>query len=282
VMKLMKVTLPSTIVIKEEIDESCGRVLIDPVQMHQVLINLCTNASHSMGGGHGDLYVRLAPAKKITDGRAWLELSVEDTGWGIEKDHLERIFDPYFSTKEKTRGTGMGLAMVHGIVTSQGGDIQVESELGKGSIFRIYLPIADATTPVEQVAEIGDIRGGSGRILLVDDEAQVVEVTGEILKSLGYEVIGRTSAAEILELFSREPENYDLLMTDLTMPGLTGLELSERVKEIRADIPIILCTGFSETMSEEKAVSLGIKGFLWKPIVMKDLANKIREVLDKN
>jgi len=279
VMKLMKVTLPSTIVIKEEIDESCGRVLIDPVQMHQVLINLCTNASHSMGGGHGDLYVRLAPAKKMTDGRAWLELSVEDTGRGIEKDHLERIFDPYFSTKEKTRGTGMGLAMVHGIVTSQGGDIQVESELGKGSIFRIYFPIADATTPVEQVAEIGDIRGGSGRILLVDDEAQVVKVTGEILKNLGYEVIGRTSAAEILELFSREPENYDLLMTDLTMPGLTGLELSERVKEIRADIPIILFTGYSDQVPQSAAKDAGIDEYCMKPISMRVLSNVVGKFL---
>jgi two-component system cell cycle sensor histidine kinase/response regulator CckA len=279
VMKLMRVTLPSTIVITEEVDESCGRVLIDPVQMHQVLINLCTNASHSMGGKHGKLLVRLAKAERGKDGREWVELSVEDSGRGIEKDHLERIFEPYFSTKEKTSGTGMGLAMVHGIVNSQGGDIKVESEVGKGSIFRIYLPIADASTPIEQVAEIGDIRGGSGRILLVDDEAQVVQVTGEILKNLGYEVVGKTSSTEILEVFSCDPEAFDLLMTDLTMPGMTGLELSERVKAIRADIPIILFTGYSDQVSKSAAKEAGIDEYCMKPISMRALSNVVGKFL---
>ncbi len=230
VMKLMRVTLPSTIVINEKINEQCGRVLIDPVQIHQVLINLCTNAAHAMHGRHGVLTVRLDKVSSTGDGRDWLELSVADTGGGIEKEILDRIFEPYFSTKEKTSGTGMGLAMVHGIIIRQGGNIDVESEIGKGSIFRVHLPVAQRETAIEQLVSFGDLQGGSGCILLVDDEEQVVQVTGEILQSLGYEVVGRSSPQDALELFFSSPDQFDLVLTDLTMPGLTGLELSERVK----------------------------------------------------
>ena len=232
VMKLMRVTLPSTIVITEKVNERCGRVLIDPVQIHQVLINLCTNAAHAMVGRHGVLTVKLDKTSLALDGREWLELSVADTGDGIEEELLDRIFEPYFSTKEKTSGTGMGLAMVHGIISRQGGKIEVESEIGKGSVFRVYLPIAQRETGIEQVVSLGDLQGGCGRILLVDDEEQVVQVTGEILQSLGYEVVGKTSPREALQLFSSSPQEFDLVLTDLTMPGLTGLELSQQVKGI--------------------------------------------------
>ena len=272
VMKLMRVTLPSTIVITEEVNERCGRVLIDPVQIHQVLINLCTNAAHAMVGKHGVLAVKLDKVSPKVGNQEWLELSVADTGEGIEKELLDRIFEPYFSTKEKTSGTGMGLAMVHGIISRQGGYIEVESELGKGSIFRVRLPIAQLESGIEQVVSLGDLQGGSGRILLVDDEEQVVQVTGEILQSLGYEIVGKTSPLEALQLFSSAPHEFDMIITDLTMPGLTGLELSEQVKVLRPDIPIILFTGYSDQVSKDAAVVAGIKEYCMKPISMRELS----------
>jgi signal transduction histidine kinase/CheY-like chemotaxis protein len=280
VMKLMRVTLPSTIVINEEVNEQCGRVLIDPVQIHQVLINLCTNAAHAMDGGHGMLTVKL---DKVTppsvDGRDWLELTVADTGSGIEAQFLDRIFEPYFSTKEKTSGTGMGLAMVHGIVSRQGGSIKVESTVGEGSVFRVYLPIAQKDTAVEQVVSMGELQVGSGSILLVDDEEQVVQVTGEILQSLGYNVVGRTVSQDALQLFSRSPHDFDLVITDLTMPGLTGLELSEGMKRVRSDIPIILFTGYSDQVSKDAAVQAGIDEYCMKPISMRELSTVVGRFL---
>jgi CheY-like chemotaxis protein/anti-sigma regulatory factor (Ser/Thr protein kinase) len=278
-MKLMRVTLPSTIVINEKINEQCGRVLIDPVQIHQVLINLCTNAAHAMQGRHGELTVRLDTVPSAGDGKDWLELSVADTGDGIEKEILDRIFEPYFSTKEKTRGTGMGLAMVHGIIVRQGGKIDVESEHGKGSVFRVHLPLAQRETAMEQLATFGDLAGGSGCILLVDDEQQVVQVTGEILQGLGYDVVGRSSPGDALELFYSSPDQFDLVLTDLTMPGVTGLELSERVKSLRPDIPIILFTGYSDQVSKDAAVAAGISEYCLKPISMRELSTVIGRFL---
>ena len=279
VMKLMRVTLPSTIVIHEEVNERCGRVLIDPVQIHQVLINLCTNAAHAMTGRHGVLSVKLDKILPTIGSKDWLELSVADTGDGIEQDMLERIFEPYFSTKEKTSGTGMGLAMVHGIISRQGGHIEVESEIGKGSVFRVRLPIAQKETGIEHIVSLGDLQGGSGKILLVDDEEQVVQVTGEILQSLGYEIVGQTSPVQALELFSASPHDFDLIITDLTMPGLTGLELSERVKMIRPEIPVILFTGYSDQVSKDAAVAAGIKEYCMKPISMRELSHVVGRFL---
>lgn len=271
VMKLMRVTLPTTIKILEEVDENCGRVLIDPVQIHQVMINLCTNASHAMDGSHGMLTVKLKPIPSLDGGQDWVELSVADNGGGIAPEDLERIFEPYFSTKEKTRGTGMGLAMVHGIINAQGGTIEVESEVGRGSRFIIRLPVV-RNVPVAPVLDLGELKGGSGQVMLVDDEEQVVQVTGEILKNLGYDVVGKTSAKEALELFASSPEEFDLVLTDLTMPGLTGLELSTRIKSIRADIPIVLFTGYSELVSREAATAAGIDEYCMKPISMRQLS----------
>ncbi|MFT5699670.1 MAG: two-component system cell cycle sensor histidine kinase/response regulator CckA [Desulforhopalus sp.] len=277
VMKLMRVTLPSTLTIVEEVDETCGRVLIDPVQIHQVLINLCTNASHAMSGTHGTMTVKVAPAPPSVDGKDWVELSVADSGSGIEADDLERIFEPYFSTKEKTHGTGMGLAMVHGIINAQGGHIDVESEVGKGTVFKIHLPLVQNSQAA--VADLGEIKGGTGRVILIDDEDQVVQVTGEILKNLGYGVVGKTSPVEALELFSASPYDFDLVLTDLTMPGLTGLELSAKIKSIRADIPIVLFTGYSDLVSKEEATQAGIDEYCMKPISMRDLSNVLRKCL---
>jgi signal transduction histidine kinase/ActR/RegA family two-component response regulator len=282
VMRLMRVTLPSTIVIREEVNEHCGRVLIDPVQIHQVLINLCTNAAHAMTGMHGVLTVKLDKAEEETDGSDWLELTVADTGTGIEAKLLDRVFEPYFSTKEKTSGTGMGLAMVHGIVSRQGGNIKVESTVGEGSIFRVCLPVAQKESSIEQVLSLGELQSGSGRILLVDDEDQVVQVTGEILQSLGYNIVGRTSSEEALELFSSSPHDFDMVITDLTMPGLTGLELSERLKRVRPDIPIILFTGYSDQISKDAAMEAGIKEYCMKPISMRELSTVVGRFLGNN
>ena len=279
VLKLMRVTLPSTINIQQHIDENCGRVLIDSVQLHQVMINLCTNASHAMTGKHGVLSVSLKAVPPGPDGKEWLELAVSDTGRGIEEELLDRIFEPYFTTKEKTSGTGMGLAMVHGIISRQGGHINVESTVGKGTTFRIFLPVARRDSGLEQVISITDLKGGSGNILLVDDEEQVVQVTGEILQSLGYTVIGRTSPKEAMEIFAQAPDKFDLLLTDLTMPELTGLELAEHIKGIRPDLPIILCTGYSDQVSKDAAVEAGIDEYCMKPISMRELSAVVGKFL---
>lgn len=279
VMKLMRGSLPSTITIIEQVDNECGRVLIDPVQIHQVLINLCTNAAHAMAGQHGELTVKLTAMPKNDNGKSWLELSVADTGCGIEKDKLDRIFEPYYSTKEKTSGTGMGLAMVHGIISLQGGHIKVESEVGRGSVFKIYLPVAKKETAVSQVVSLGELMSGSGTILLVDDEEQVVQVTGQILKSLGYSIVGKTSPAEALRLFTESPEDFDLVLTDLTMPELTGLELSEKIKKVRQNIPIILFTGYSDQVSKDAAAEAGIDEYCMKPISMRVLSSIVGKFL---
>ena len=280
VMKLMRVTLPTTIQIRQEIDEQCGMVSVDPVQIHQILINLCTNSAHAMAGKRGTLTVKLAKAERDENGRDWLELSVADTGCGIESTMLDRIFEPYFTTKEKSRGTGMGLAMVHGIISRQGGRITVESEVGVGTVFRVFLPLSSEKTLMEQIISVKEIAKGTGRILLVDDEEQVVQVTGQMLGSLGYQVIGRTSAIEAIELFRQSSRDYDLLITDLTMPELTGVELSNRCKAIRPDLPVILFTGYSEQFSKDTAKQAGVSEYCTKPLSLRELATVVRRVLD--
>jgi CheY-like chemotaxis protein/anti-sigma regulatory factor (Ser/Thr protein kinase) len=280
-MKLMRVTLPATIQIKEEIDEHCGLVSVDPVQIHQVLINLCTNSAHAMAGRRGTMTVRLAKAGRDEDGMEWVELSVADTGCGIEAEMLDRIFEPYFTTKEKSRGTGMGLAMVHGIITRQGGRITVESQIGVGTVFRVLLPISREPTQLEQIISMTEIMQGEGRILLVDDEEQVVDVTGQMLRSLGYEVVGMTSATEALSLFSKGEREFDLLITDLTMPDLTGIELSARFRSLRPDLPVVLFTGYSEQFSRQLADQAGILDYCTKPLTLRQLASVVHRVLQQ-
>ena len=193
---------------------------------------------------------------------------------------LDRIFEPYFTTKEKTRGTGMGLAMVHGIISGQGGRITVESQVGVGTVFRIFLPISTEKTLPEQVVSIKEIAKGTGHILLVDDEEQVVQVTGQMLGSLGYQVTGRTSATEAFKLFADSSNDFDLLITDLTMPELTGVELSNRCKAIRPELPVILFTGYSEQFSKESALQAGVNEYCTKPLSLRELATVVRRVLD--
>ena len=210
----------------------------------------------------------------------YLCLKVGDTGHGMDQAIIDRIFDPYFTTKETGKGTGMGLAVVHGIVKSYGGDIRVYSEPGKGTVFHVYLPrIREATVSSETVSDEA-VPIGHARILLVDDEEMIVSLEKQMVETLGYHVTSRTSSVEALEAFREQPEKFDLVITDMTMPNMTGDRLAAELMKIRPDIPIILCTGFSEKISKERADTLGIKGFLMKPIVIKDLARKIREALD--
>jgi two-component system, cell cycle sensor histidine kinase and response regulator CckA len=247
-------------------------VSVDPVQIHQILINLCTNSAHAMSGRHGTLTVTLAKAAKDDGGKDWLCLSVADTGSGIEPQMLERIFEPYFTTKEKSRGTGMGLAMVHGIISQQGGRIEVESVIGVGTTFRVYFPVSTQKTRLDQVVSSGELIRGSGRILLVDDDAQIVQVTGELLTSLGYTVTGRTSPLEALALLRLSPNSFDLMLTDLTMPELTGVELCRKAKLVRPNLPVVLFTGYSEQLSHDEADQAGISQYCMKPVSMRELA----------
>jgi len=214
----------------------------------------------------------------LSPGR-YIHLMVADTGSGIEREVLKRIFDPYYTTKEEGKGTGLGLAVVHGIIKEHCGDIRVSSELGKGSVFHVYLPLIEIKDKEKEIAP-KPIPMGNERVLLVDDEETIVHMAKRMLEWLGYQVTARTSSIEALEAFRAQPGKFDLVITDMTMPNMSGEILSEELKKIRSDIPVILCSGFSERISKERTLELGIEGFLMKPIVMSDLAKTIREVLD--
>jgi PAS domain S-box-containing protein len=287
-LKLIRSTIPTTIEIKQDINPNCGVIKADPTQIHQIVMNLTTNALHAMEETGGELKVSLKEVElgeydiitpDMTPG-IYACLTVADTGVGIDKNLTQKIFDPFFTTKKVGKGTGMGLSVVHGIVKSMNGEIQVYSEPGKGTHFHVYLPLAEAVKKQQATNVEAPIQGGTEQILFVDDEEAILSMGKRMLERLGYQVTSRTSSIEALEAFRDSPDKFDLVITDMTMPNMSGDKLSVKLTKIRPDIPVLLCTGFSETMSEEKAASIGIKGFLLKPIVMKDLAQKIREVLD--
>ena len=208
-------------------------------------------------------------------------LSVTDTGHGIQKRLLDRIFDPYFTTKAKDKGTGLGLAVVHGIVNSYGGDISVYSEPGLGTTFRIYLPVIQSKAEIKKAESLDSSINGKERILLVDDEEPIALLEKEMLERLGYDVTTQTSSAEALERFRSDPERFDLVITDMTMPKMTGIEFSKKLLECRANIPIIICSGFSEQINESNTSELGIRGYIMKPMLMSELARKIRKILEQ-
>jgi len=289
-LKLIRSTIPTTIEIKQDISPACGVIKADPTQIHQIVMNLATNAYHAMEETGGELKVGLKQMElgtldlihpDMTPGQ-YACLTVVDTGIGMDKELTQKIFDPFFTTKAIGKGTGMGLSVVHGIVAGMGGAVRVYSEPGKGTQFYIYFPIEKSSFVKHSIQTHETIQYGTETILLVDDENAIIAMEKRMLERLGYQVISRTSSIEALEAFRDSPDKFDLVITDMAMPNLPGDKLSEELVKVRADIPILLCTGFSEIMSEEKAASLGIKGFLLKPIVMKDLSQKIREVLDEN
>lgn len=289
-LKFIRSTIPTTIEIKQDVNGDCGSVKADPTQIYQIVMNLATNAYHAMEETGGELQVNLkeiALCKKDVlspdmEPGNYACLTIIDTGAGMNKVVIEKIFDPFFTTKEKGKGTGMGLSVVHGIVKSMEGIIQVNSEPGKGTKFYIYLPIFRKNLKNQNTQIKKRIKEGSEQILLVDDDEAIITMEKEMLERLGYQVISRTNSIEALEVFCANHDKFDIVITDLAMPKMPGDKLSAELRKINPDIPIVLCTGFSEAMSEEKAASLGIKGFLMKPIVMMDLADKIREVLDEN
>jgi PAS domain S-box-containing protein len=288
VLKLIRSTIPTTISIRQDLAADCGPVTADPTQIHQLLMNLTTNAFHAMEESGGTLFVglkeiELGEADRVHSDMApgvYACLTVADTGMGMNKEIREKIFNPFFTTKENGKGTGLGLSVVHGIVTGMNGAIQVYSEPGKGTEFHVYLPVMATASENRDTLAPDPIPVGSESILLVDDERAIITMEQQMLERLGYRVTARAGSIEALETFRAGPDRFDLVLTDMAMPNLSGDKLAVELIRIRPDIPILLCTGFSETMTEEKIQSLGIRGFVLKPVIVKDLAKKIREILD--
>ena len=288
-LNLLRATIPSSIEIHSLIEEDCGLVKGDPTQLHQIIMNLGTNAYHAMQETGGELGVILKETNISYEqtlqmvgmkvGRH-LELTVKDTGHGMTPQILERIFEPYYTTKEQGKGTGLGLSVIHGIIKNYGGDISVCSQPGVGSTFKVYLPIIDHIDLEIESVETGSTTNGSERILLIDDEEQIIDIERRILERLGYTVTPITDSETALEEFNARPEAFDLVITDMTMPKITGDRLAQRLMDINPQIPVILCTGFNEAITEEKALSMGIDKFVMKPIVKDELAYTVRAVLD--
>lgn len=287
-LKMLRNSLPATIKIHPVIEERSGMVWGNPVQIQQIVMNLCTNAFHAMKSTGGIMKVAVAsvdlagdqikPLPGIDPG-SYIEISVRDTGHGIDPEIIDQIFDPYFTTKEKGLGTGLGLPVVKGIVESHGGAIRVSSEPGSGTCFSILLPRVE---PAEKrdTAETEGYQMGNELILFVDDEESIVEVSEEMLEWLGYRCVSKSSGEDALEAFKAAPDTFDLVITDQTMPNMTGEELAAEITSLRPDIPIILCTGYSDMMSEQKASELGFQAFIVKPVSMENMAEIIRKVLD--
>lgn len=287
-LKFLRSSLPSSIEIRHNIaSDAC--VLADPSQIYQVLMNLCANAKHAMRETGGQLEVSLAEVQ-LDDGFATgnpgarvgphLKLTVSDSGEGMSAEVREKMFDPFFTTKGKEEGTGLGLAVVHGIVKSCGGFITVSSEPGRGSTFNVFLPVIEPQH--EPRAKIkGPLPTGSEQVLFVDDEKLLVEIGKKMLERYGYQVTSRTSSVEALELFKAKPEKFDLVITDMTMPNMNGLELASEMIRLRPEMPVILCTGFSEKITQAVVEAAGIKAFMLKPLSLDDLMRTARKVLDE-
>ncbi|MFW5635075.1 MAG: PAS domain S-box protein [Thermodesulfobacteriota bacterium] len=288
-LKFLKSSFPANIRIQPRIDENSGPVLADPTQIYQIIINLSTNAYHAMQETGGTLEVILSSVDLEADAVGGRDigpgryncLTVRDNGIGISSFDLDRIFEPYFTTKEKGKGTGLGLSMVHGIVKNRSGDIQVESEPGRGTEFRIYFPAID--TGADEIKSTPDVAlpHGNERILLIDDEEAILNMGQQMLTRLGYTVITQNDSRTALSLFSERPYDFDLVITDLSMPGMTGIQLTRELLRCRPSIPVIMCTGFSDQITEERAGELGIKELILKPILKEDIARSIRRVLDR-
>lgn len=287
VLKLLRASLPTNIEIRHHIEPDTGIIETDSTQIHQVLMNLCINAGYAMHGKGGVLEVSLANVELDSnftaqhpgiDPSTYLRLTVSDTGQGMTPEVLERLFEPYFTTKEKGEGTGLGLAVVHGIVQSHKGTITVYSNPGKGSTFHVYLPVIEKGISAEiEAAE--PLSMGHERILFVDDDQAIVDIGKDMLERLGYTVVASTNSIEALEVFRAQPEQFDLVITNMTMPKMTGDKLAGELMRIRSDIPIVLCTGYSDGITEERAKAMGIRAFVMKPILKHEMAETIKGVL---
>ncbi len=289
-LKMLRSTLPTTIEIRWKIQEKTAPVIANTTQVNQVIMNLCTNAAHAMRGAGGildihmeqiELKPRIAASLNLKSGQ-YLRLTISDTGAGIDSTIIDRIFEPYFTTKNPGEGTGLGLSVVHGIVKSHGGEITVISNPGKGTSFTLYFPVTDLIVESSRSERIEKITGGTEYILYIDDEPSLAEMGKNLLERLGYTVTIRTSSIEALEAFRMNPDRFDLIISDQTMPFMTGTQLAGEILKIRPGFPVIICTGFSESISRENYKSIGIREFIMKPIIKKDIARVIREVLDNN
>jgi PAS domain S-box-containing protein len=288
VLKLLRASLPTTIEIKLNIEPNLDAIFADPTQIHQVMMNLCTNSAHAMGDKGGILAVNLHNVNLNIEAAAqypelnpglYVKLSISDTGCGMNAATMQRIFDPYFTTKELDKGTGMGLAVVHGIVKGHGGGIHVESAAGKGTRFDILFP-AIIRQVMSETEELKALPTGNETILCVDDEQPLIELGKSMLKKLGYRVETRILPLEAIEVFKAAPDKFDLVISDMTMPAMTGVSLAKKLMEIRPEIPVVICTGYSEQIDESRAKELGIKGFLMKPFTIRELSKTVRQVLD--
>ncbi|BCO09385.1 hypothetical protein GF1_17610 [Desulfolithobacter dissulfuricans] len=288
-LKLIRAALPADIHIEQQIGSGRECVLADPTEIHQVIMNLCTNAQHAMAGTGGILSVSLRPVEVDEEFAAshpglrpgpYLVLRVGDTGCGIPEEIQDRIFEPYFTTKEEDRGTGLGLATVHGIVTGSGGVISVESEPGKGTVFELYFPVVRAESADRAHRELSQVPGGRERILFVDDEPMIADLGRQMLERLGYTVWATTDPGAALYQLRQDPDGFDLVITDMTMPGMSGEQLVEELHKIRPDIPIIICTGYSDKLSAYRDGKNGVNQLLMKPIGVQDLARAVRKALE--
>ncbi len=291
-LKLLRSTIPATIEIRHRLTPDTRTVTADATQIHQVIMNLCTNAFHAMKNTGGVLSVHLlsteiSPNSNINQPEQTLKpgpyqiIEVSDTGTGMDKTVMERIFDPYFTTKESEEGTGLGLSVVHGIIKNYGGAITVHSRPGQGTTFRAYLPCSTAPFQHETQDVAVPVPTGTERVLVVDDEKTIVDLVTSMLQSRGYTVTGCSDCPTAVELFRDNPGAFDLVITDMTMPHMTGIQLAQALRAIRPDIPLIVCTGFSDLIDEAKAVELGFQKFLMKPIVRRELCRTVRDVLDQ-
>jgi PAS domain S-box-containing protein len=287
VVKLLRATLPTTIRIEKSLKAEADVIFADATQIHQVIMNLCTNAGHAMQEKGGILGINLI-TEQIKQGDAnhnglnpgqYLKLSVSDEGYGIEPAIIDKIFDPFFTTKKQGEGTGLGLSVVHGIVKQLNGDIAVESRAGQGTAFHIWLPTMQENYHEDTEDVAGDAVKGQGRILFVDDEEMLLDISKDMLESLGYNVTTARNGIDALNLFKVCPYMYDLVITDQTMPEMTGMELAREIMKIRADMPVILCTGFSRTVNREQAMKAGVREFILKPIIRSRIAETIKRVL---
>ncbi len=289
-LDLLISAIPNNIEILRTIPDDSEIVLADPTQIHQVIMNLCTNAAHAMSENEGVLEISLSVIAIGKNGSIqnlelnhgqYVMITVRDTGHGITKEHLDKIFDPYFTTKEIDEGSGIGLSVVQGIVKSHEGVITVDSVYGKGTTFNVFLPVYKKGPESKDKIDT-TIPKGTERVLFIDDEKIVVDITSLMLEQLGYTVTTKTSGTNALETFRLQPDKFDLIISDMVMPEIMGDKLAKIFQSVRPDIPIILCTGFSKYITDEKAKSLGIKAFITKPIEFSELARIIRHVLDES
>jgi PAS domain S-box-containing protein len=291
VFKLMRSTIPSNIPMKQSIQQDCPPVMADPTQLHQITMNLVTNAYHAVEENGGEIMLGLRWAVVPSNGQPdivlepgdYAVLSVSDTGKGIDPAHLDNIFEPYFTTKKEGKGTGLGLSVVYGIIKEHGGDVAVINEPGKGVRFDVYLPVLETAVSAGSKKETHEsLPTGNERILLVDDEELIVKFEEKLLRRLGYQVTTFTRALDARDAFKKDPNRYDLVVSDMAMPHTTGVQLAEELRSIRPELPIIICTGYSERLDAEKAKSLGVNGFLMKPVKKTDMAGMIRKILDES